>query len=584
MARPDVPTQLCARLEKAPAPDPSRARGSPHPRVAPPARFPRGSSDPAPFVREMSAAPRDPRNHWSEAEHAAFLRGLEAHGRGNWAAIARDYVPTRTNQQVYSHASKWFEVQAKRELHDANAGSANPHRGARRPGSREEPGDDAFGPSSRTIPIPPPLGDLAPAAAAGAYGAPDANGFFVTARGTLRCFRCHTCRNPTLKRRCRALPEDQDRQNRKTEAAFAADGTTQTAAAAADNKRRRVVAFVRRRRPEEEDEQPATPSADARANANDDTSGSSLASLARWTRETSEERDAAAAAAAAAADEGDDLPRVALYSAAAAASFEEEDRHPKRGEDDPVSSSARHPLVVALAASGAEAFPPATRATLGGRRGGGELARVVSGVLGALVRGGGKSGGKRGAARGGARGETGTTERGRVFEGGSPGFEGGSPGFEGGFAPLSEGFGFGGGASSGVESGPIGTWGAFACDAPGCDRRYPDAKRLQKHRRTHGGFHYPCRHPNCGKRFLDSSKLRRHWRMHVSANEIAEVPRVCPYPECCAPFEDDDALAAHMTGGAHDEGKFFLCTNRSCVRRFTRLDRLREHLASRECR
>ena len=145
----------CARLEKVSAPDPSRARGSPHPRVAPPARFPRGSSDPAPFVREMSAAPRDPRNHWSEAEHAAFLRGLEAHGRGNWAAIARDYVPTRTNQQVYSHASKWFEVQAKRELHDANAESANPHRGARRPGSREEPGDDAFGPSSRTIPIPP---------------------------------------------------------------------------------------------------------------------------------------------------------------------------------------------------------------------------------------------------------------------------------------------------------------------------------------------------------------------------------------------------------------------------------------------
>lgn len=45
---------------------------------------------------------------WSEAEHVAFLNGLQAFGRGQWKQISRYYVPSRTPTQVASHAQKHF--------------------------------------------------------------------------------------------------------------------------------------------------------------------------------------------------------------------------------------------------------------------------------------------------------------------------------------------------------------------------------------------------------------------------------------------------------------------------------------------
>ncbi|XP_070042855.1 probable transcription factor At5g61620 [Nicotiana tomentosiformis] len=46
---------------------------------------------------------------WGEDEHRAFLIGLEKLGRGNWAGIAKEFVPSRTHTQVASHAQKYFE-------------------------------------------------------------------------------------------------------------------------------------------------------------------------------------------------------------------------------------------------------------------------------------------------------------------------------------------------------------------------------------------------------------------------------------------------------------------------------------------
>lgn len=37
-----------------------------------------------------------------------FLRGLNMYGRGNWIYISRDFVPTKTPMQIYSHAQKFF--------------------------------------------------------------------------------------------------------------------------------------------------------------------------------------------------------------------------------------------------------------------------------------------------------------------------------------------------------------------------------------------------------------------------------------------------------------------------------------------
>ncbi|KAL8458368.1 hypothetical protein ACS0TY_036039 [Phlomoides rotata] len=45
---------------------------------------------------------------WTEPEHRQFLLGLERYGRGNWRAISRNYVPSRTPAQVASHAQKYF--------------------------------------------------------------------------------------------------------------------------------------------------------------------------------------------------------------------------------------------------------------------------------------------------------------------------------------------------------------------------------------------------------------------------------------------------------------------------------------------
>ncbi|XP_010551470.1 PREDICTED: transcription factor MYB1R1 isoform X2 [Tarenaya hassleriana] len=47
-------------------------------------------------------------NPWTEEEHMRFLRGLDELGKGDWRAISRNYVVTRTPTQVASHAQKYF--------------------------------------------------------------------------------------------------------------------------------------------------------------------------------------------------------------------------------------------------------------------------------------------------------------------------------------------------------------------------------------------------------------------------------------------------------------------------------------------
>lgn len=47
-----------------------------------------------------TGAKRAPPRAWTEAEHAAFLAGLEAGCRHRWAELARRFVPSRTAAQV----------------------------------------------------------------------------------------------------------------------------------------------------------------------------------------------------------------------------------------------------------------------------------------------------------------------------------------------------------------------------------------------------------------------------------------------------------------------------------------------------
>ncbi|GAX75373.1 hypothetical protein CEUSTIGMA_g2817.t1 [Chlamydomonas eustigma] len=54
--------------------------------------------------------PEQPRKgvSWTQQEHQKFLEGLEQYGKGNWRAISRDFVISRTPTQVASHAQKYF--------------------------------------------------------------------------------------------------------------------------------------------------------------------------------------------------------------------------------------------------------------------------------------------------------------------------------------------------------------------------------------------------------------------------------------------------------------------------------------------
>uniref|UniRef100_A0A7S3CVK0 MYB transcription factor n=1 Tax=Palpitomonas bilix TaxID=652834 RepID=A0A7S3CVK0_9EUKA len=45
---------------------------------------------------------------WTEEEHTQFLLGLQECGKGEWRAIAKSFVKTRTGTQVASHAQKFF--------------------------------------------------------------------------------------------------------------------------------------------------------------------------------------------------------------------------------------------------------------------------------------------------------------------------------------------------------------------------------------------------------------------------------------------------------------------------------------------
>ena len=99
------------------------------------------SGDPRAMASLASPPTKDPRNHWSKEEHAQFLQGVAAHGRGEWAAIARDFVPTRTGTQVCNHGQKYFaKLDRDRGVASISGGASAPARAslAERSGSATE--------------------------------------------------------------------------------------------------------------------------------------------------------------------------------------------------------------------------------------------------------------------------------------------------------------------------------------------------------------------------------------------------------------------------------------------------------------
>jgi SHAQKYF class myb-like DNA-binding protein len=52
------------------------------------------------------------RGEWNEKEHNLFLKGYKKYQK-NWALIAKEFVHTRTRQQVRNHAVKFFLKEEK---------------------------------------------------------------------------------------------------------------------------------------------------------------------------------------------------------------------------------------------------------------------------------------------------------------------------------------------------------------------------------------------------------------------------------------------------------------------------------------
>ena len=123
---------------------PRCARVVPVPALIPPRRM----CQTAFFVREMSAADRrEPRNHWSEAEHAArkLRRAWRRTAAGNWAAMARAGAapPPRCTRLT------WFEVLPSASCTTRTHDVPRTPTESRAPG--KEPGDDAFAHRGRTL-------------------------------------------------------------------------------------------------------------------------------------------------------------------------------------------------------------------------------------------------------------------------------------------------------------------------------------------------------------------------------------------------------------------------------------------------
>lgn len=69
-------------------------------------------------------APEARRAHWTQAEHVRFLAGYALLGAGTWRAIAERFVPTRTAEQVSTHAHNWSQHRAALERMHALASAA----------------------------------------------------------------------------------------------------------------------------------------------------------------------------------------------------------------------------------------------------------------------------------------------------------------------------------------------------------------------------------------------------------------------------------------------------------------------------
>lgn len=89
----------------------------------------------------------------------------------------------------------------------------------------------------------------------------------------------------------------------------------------------------------------------------------------------------------------------------------------------------------------------------------------------------------------------------------------------------------------------------YACDFPGCSKRYSRPCLAQQHLRSHlGERNYICSFPGCGKSFLRNSHLKVHLLIHKE-----EKPHVCAL--CGKGFNTGQQISRHLAAHRNNATK-----------------------------
>lgn len=387
-------------------------------------------------------------------------------------------------------------------------------------------------------------------------------GFIRTSRGVLRCMRCHTCRNPGLKKRCVNAPALDDAGG-SVGGGIGDDARARAHAAAApkstkprgggnaawawqredDGSWRRAAALA-------EEETAPPPSAEKSENPRTPSAADEPEPAARADAGAGEEEEDAEDAEEKPVP--DERPVVLLFTTPSGR-----------------ANLGELPLVDALTHPDATCCAPDHRSSyLGGARGGGDLLRLVHATAQSLTR-------KRPFAFTAGLGLDGDDDRvaGRATQ--RAGKTAASS------AAADDGSRLPGPGDGAAEREIYEGEGAHACDEPGCGKTFHSVAKLRRHQLTHGDRAYRCSLPGCDKRFLDFAKLKRHWFSHEGADAR---PHLCPHPECghaAANREQwrDHQLEAHADAERKPRAGF-LCVYAGCGKRSGALERHEEHVRS----